>query len=95
MSETRLRINRGSDAVWRMRWGMDLTGRELSLFEPHPALVGQLSVELDGAGEAESFVVVRLDWTASMPDGAAMTFRLAADLGADRRTSQLFRVVIE
>lgn len=27
MAETQLRINRGSDAVWRMRLGMDLTGR--------------------------------------------------------------------
>ena len=92
---TDIRINRGSDADFKVSWPADLTGRTLSLYEPHPLLAANMTLTLEAATPEASIIAVRLEWSDSMPMGRAMRFRIRAALGDDARTTQEMWVVVQ
>lgn len=89
---TIVEINRGSDADFTIIWPGDLTGREVGLFEPHPALVGNLSVTISEVDGDETIIAAHFEWNQKMP--CRMEFRVATVLGEDQRTSQKMMLVI-
>jgi len=99
-----IEINRGSDLDFTVRWRerdeagvispIDLTGGVVSLFEPHPALVGNLTATLD-PDPTTGDVQCRLEWAPDMPTGRRMSFRVMVTFGTDNQTSPLIWVLVK
>lgn len=102
-----LEINRGSDLTFTMTWRepspdpnnplagdpLDLTGYTFTVYEPHPAIAGHLTITpVDLSVGALSG---RLEWQEDMPTGRIMNFRIRAVFGTDNPTTPKFMVTVK
>lgn len=85
-----LTLNRGSDLDFTVIWPdgpgdaappLNLTGFTVDAFDPHPALVGQLTLTITDAAAGQ--ITGRIEWADDMPPGAIMAFSIRIAQGAD------------
>lgn len=92
-----LEIERGSDLNFTATWGgaspIDLTGMTVSATDAHPALAGNLSLQITDA--AAGLITGRIEWVDTMPLGAVMFFRIMLTDGGDTQTTPQIQVLVK
>ena len=94
-----VKINRGSARSVKIIWPgspttpMDLPGWTVSVFEPHPALDGHLTLTITDAAAGE--ISGALDWQDDMPMRDEMTFRAKIVNGSANMTTPLITFEVQ
>ena len=89
-------VNRGSDLTFELNWpdgpsaNADLTGHNVSVFEPDPRLDGLISATL--TDPANGTIRVRIEWADNLPSKTSLRFRIATASGAEKQTTNQLAV---
>jgi len=89
-------VNRGSDLTFEMNWpdgpsaNADLTGHNVSIFEPDPRIEGLVSATL--TDPANGAIRVRVEWADGLPSNTPLRFRLMTASGAENQTTNQLAV---
>jgi hypothetical protein len=99
MTTNAIVINRGSDLAAYAIWPgspsapLNLTGWTVSVYEPHFALAGHLTVTVGDA--AAGRIDIAMDWQPDMPMGREMVFRLQIVNGSQNLTSPVIMIEVQ